>query len=62
MKALVNVNNSPYICLDEIPKHEVDSLARSTLRAVERYFELPNVKKDYERWLEEYKCRIKKRI
>lgn len=53
MKALVNISNSSTTCLDEIPEHEIDSLARATLRAVERYFEIPENKAKYEKWLAE---------
>lgn len=42
-----------------IPEHEMNSLARETLRATERYFQQPGVKEDYEKWLKEYKKRKK---
>ena len=38
-----------------IPKYRVYTLARQTLNAVERFFALPGVKEDYEKWLVEYK-------
>lgn len=37
-----------------IPKHRADSLARSTLHAVERFFALPGVQEDFENWLKDY--------
>lgn len=43
--------------LQEIPKHCRDTLARNTLYAVERFFALPGIQEDYEKWLVEYKKR-----
>lgn len=43
------------VMLSAIPKHRLDNLCRATLHAIERYFELPNVKEEYEEWLKEYK-------
>lgn len=40
-----------------IPKHRTDSLARSTLHAVERFFVLPGVQEDFEKWLKDYERR-----
>lgn len=40
-----------------IPEHEMNILARETLRAAEKYFQQPGVKEDYEKWLKEYKKR-----
>lgn len=40
-----------------IPKHRADSLARSTLHAVERFFVLPGVQEDFEKWLKDYERR-----
>ena len=40
-----------------IPKHRADSLARSTLHAVERFFALPGVQEDFEKWLKVYERR-----
>ena len=40
-----------------IPKHRADSLARSTLHAVERFFTLPGVQEDFEKWLKDYERR-----
>lgn len=34
----------------QIPAHVVDSLARATLRAVEKYFENPEVQAEYKEW------------
>lgn len=42
-----------------IPKHRVDTLARQTLHAVERYFALPGVQEDFEKWLKDYERRKK---
>ncbi len=41
--------------LEEIPNWERSRFARATLHAVERFFELPGVKEDYEKWLIGYK-------
>ena len=43
--------------ISKVPQHEVNHLARATLQAVERYFEIPGVKEDYEKWLKDYKRR-----
>lgn len=43
--------------LEELPDHRSEILARSTLRALKRFFEIPGVQEDYEKWLEEYKRR-----
>lgn len=43
--------------LSEIPPHRVDTLASATLHAVERFFALPGVQEDYEKWLVEYRKR-----
>lgn len=42
------------ISYKEMPDHRINTLARQTLHAVERFFSLPGVKEDYEKWLEEY--------
>ena len=52
MKKLVDVKTAQ-ICLEEVPQHEIDNLARATLRAIERYFEIPENKAKYEQWLAE---------
>lgn len=57
MPKLVTYGQSPEVDISKIPKHEADHLARATLRAVKRYFELPGVKKEYEKWLVEYRKR-----
>ena len=38
-----------------VPDSEMTHLARSTLRAVERYFEIPGVREEYELWLKKRK-------
>lgn len=43
--------------LSEIPDHHRDRLARATLHAVERFFALPGVQEDYEKWLKDYEKR-----
>ncbi|MBD5081128.1 MAG: hypothetical protein HDT44_05110 [Ruminococcaceae bacterium] len=43
------------VTLSTIPKHRLDNLCRATLHAVERYFELPGVREEYEEWLKEYR-------
>lgn len=55
MKKLVVCGEMPKIDVSKMPDHEVDSLARATLRAVIKYFEIPGVKEDYEKWLAERK-------
>lgn len=55
MKTLRVVKDNVKIDFSEVPDHLVDSLAQATLRAVERYFEIPGVREDYEKWLVEYK-------
>lgn len=52
MKKLVDVKTAQ-ICLEEVSQHEIDNLARATLRAIERYFEIPENKAKYEQWLAE---------
>ena len=52
MKKLVDVKTAQ-IRLEEVPQHEIDNLARATLRAIERYFEIPENKAKYEQWLAE---------
>lgn len=47
----------PPLDVSKIPESEADHLARATLRAVMRYFEIPGVKEDYEKWLVEYRKR-----
>ncbi len=41
----------------EISKHRGDALARNTLHAVERFFALPGVQEDFEKWLKDYERR-----
>ena len=41
--------------LEEIPPHIINRLARVTVWAIDRFFEKPGVKEDYEKWLVEYK-------
>lgn len=43
------------VMLSAIPKHKLDNLCRVTLHAIERYFELPGIKEEYEEWLKEYR-------
>lgn len=43
--------------LEELPDHRVDTLARQTLHAVERFFALPGVQEDFEKWLKDYERR-----
>lgn len=40
-----------------IPQYRADSLARNTLHAVERFFALPGVQEDFEKWLKDYERR-----
>lgn len=41
----------------EMPQHRRDTMARNTLHAVERFFALPGVQEDFEKWLKEYESR-----
>lgn len=41
--------------LSAVPDSEMTHLARSTLRAVERFFETPGVQEEYEEWLKKRK-------
>lgn len=52
-KTIATPNKMPTINIKRVPSNEMDSLARATLRAVERYFSLPGVQEAYEKWLEE---------
>ena len=47
----------PKLNKENVPNNVINGLARATLRAVERYFEIPGVKEDYEKWLVEYRKR-----
>lgn len=57
MKTVVTYGQTPAVDVSKIPDSEAAHLARATLRAVTRYFEIPGVKEDYEKWLVEYKKR-----
>ena len=39
--------------IDKLDKFEMRSFARATLQATERYFQIPGVQEDFERWLRE---------
>lgn len=41
----------------EIPQYRRDTMARNTLHAVERFFTLPGVQEDFEKWLKDYERR-----
>ena len=45
----------PKLNIENVPDNSFNGLARATLRAVERYFKIPGVKEDYEKWLVEYR-------
>lgn len=57
MPKAVTYGQAPAVNVSKIPESEATHLARATLRAVTRYFEIPGVKEDYEKWLVEYKKR-----
>ena len=57
MPKVVTYGQAPAVDVRKIPEHEATHLARATLRAVKRYFEIPGVQEDYEKWLIEYKKR-----
>lgn len=40
---------------EEIPDRRADWLARETLRAVKRLFDIPGVQEDFEKWLPVYR-------
>lgn len=42
----------------EMPDYRMNTLARQTFHAVERFFALPGIQEDYEKWLKE--CKKKK--
>ena len=45
------VANTDYLVKSkDIPGYIVDGAARATLHALRRYFDLPNVKREYEEW------------
>ena len=46
---------NPVIKIEDIPEHEMRSLATETLRAVEKFFQQPRQMERYEKWLEKYK-------
>ncbi len=56
----VTSGNDVEVKHSEIPEHRGDSLARATLHAVERFFALPGVQEDFEKWLEGYKEKLKR--
>ncbi len=39
--------------INEMPEYKERVFARHTLHAVERFFALPGVREDYEKWLKE---------
>lgn len=47
--------NNIEVTPSQIPSHIVDSVARATLHAVERYFQQPGVQEEYEKWLKEHR-------
>lgn len=49
-KVIVTPNDMPTVDIEQIPSNEMDALARATLRAVERFFAIPENKKKYEEW------------
>jgi hypothetical protein len=55
MKTKITAEKYITISPEKIPKPKADRLASATLHAVERYFEKPGVKENYEKWLVEYR-------
>ena len=51
---LVKRGNNIEVTPSQIPTHIVNNVARATLHAVERYFQLPGVQEEYEEWLKKY--------
>lgn len=47
---LVKKREDLHIMPSDIPQHVVNGFARATLRAVERYFEDPSIKAEFEAW------------
>lgn len=54
MKTVVVTSSNASIDTSEIPNYAMDGFARGTLRALERFFELPGIQEEYEEWLKEY--------
>lgn len=54
MQTLQVTSGGVAVKLEEIPNHRRDALARNTLHAVERFFSIPGVREDYEKWLKDY--------
>ena len=57
MNAVITSGHNVTINIEEIPEPASNRLARATLRYVERLFQIPGVREDYEKWLVEYRKR-----
>lgn len=56
MKCVVRENNVE-LDVEKIPENEMDALCRATLRAVERFYAIPENREYYEKWLVGYRAR-----
>lgn len=55
MKTAIASGADIEIKVSEMPEYKLDTLARQTLHAVERFFAMPGVQEEYEKWLVEYR-------
>lgn len=55
IKVIVAGGENVHVDYSQMTKTQFDTFARDTLEAVRRFFEIPGVQEDYERWLVEYK-------
>ncbi len=47
----------PQLIAETVPDRELSNLAKATVRAARRFFEIPENREKYERWLVEYRAR-----
>lgn len=57
MKDLEIIEAEQNIQISAIPDNDMDNFALHTLHAVERFFTLPGVQEDFEKWLKDYERR-----
>ncbi len=56
-KKLVVRGEIPKAEASDIPDHAMNRIGKATLHAIEKFFEIPGVKEDYEIWLKEYRAK-----
>ena len=56
VKCVIKENNAKFD-ISKMPENEFDSLCRATLRAVERFYAIPENREYYEKWLVGYRAR-----